>query len=157
VGSSLLSRPGSDGPHILLHSIWRDDLAPWICEKDPQNATKRLDLAIKRKKEYARYGRESTYWIVVLLWILNGTTGKTGAISGKHGVIFLEAALIFQGPTLEKVDNRQDYGEERVISLGVVKRRVLHVVYTMRGNKRRIVSARKSDKHEREAYRHIYP
>jgi hypothetical protein len=58
----------------------------------------------------------------------------------KHGISFREAALIFQGPTLEKVDDRRDYGEERIIALGVANRRILSVVYTMRGNNRRIIS-----------------
>jgi hypothetical protein len=75
----------------------------------------------------------------------------------KHGVSFQVAAMIFQGPTLEKVDNRQDYGEERMVALGVVKRRVLYVVYTMRGKNRRIISARKANKYERRAYRNVYP
>lgn len=38
-----------------------------------------------------------------------------------RGVDLLWAALIFEGPTLTKQDTRQDYGEERFVSLGVVE------------------------------------
>ena len=38
----------------------------------------------------------------------------------KHGVDFLDAALIFEGIVLTKIDDRQDYGEVREVSLGMV-------------------------------------
>jgi uncharacterized DUF497 family protein len=50
--------------------------------------------------------------------------------------------LIFEGPTLEWPDERRDYGEDRVITLGAVDDDVLVVVYTDRGTVRRIISAR---------------
>jgi len=31
-----------------------------------------------------------------------------------HGIAFQDAVRIFEGPTLEKVDDRFDYGERRV-------------------------------------------
>jgi uncharacterized DUF497 family protein len=71
----------------------------------------------------------------------------------KHGVAFEEAALIFDGPRLEKVDQRFDYGEERIITLGQIEPELtLCVVYTWRGDTRRLISARKASRHEREAY-----
>ncbi len=36
----------------------------------------------------------------------------------KHGISFFMAAKIFDGPSLEKEDTRQDYGETRIIALG---------------------------------------
>lgn len=38
----------------------------------------------------------------------------------KHGVDFLYATLIFEGPILTKIDDRQDCGEVREVSLGMV-------------------------------------
>jgi uncharacterized protein len=70
-----------------------------------------------------------------------------------RGFGFDVAARIFEGLVLEWPDERYDYGEDRLIVLGMVDGRVLAVVYTWRGIKRRIISARKADKDERETYR----
>jgi uncharacterized DUF497 family protein len=45
----------------------------------------------------------------------------------KHGVDFLDAALIFEGPILVRQDTRADYGETRFIALG----RVDDIVYVL--------------------------
>lgn len=73
----------------------------------------------------------------------------------KHGVSFPAAARIFEGPTLERPDDREDYGEERIAALGMTNGRVLHVVYTWRGEARRIISARRAEAHERQIYGEI--
>lgn len=67
------------------------------------------------------------------------------------------ATQIFDDPTLERVDDRRDYGEPRVVALGVAQGIMLTVVYTDRVEaggeiNRRIISARKSSRREREAY-----
>ena len=46
---------------------------------------------------------------------------KRQQILQDRGVDILWAALIFEGPTLTKQDTRQDYGEERFVSLGLVE------------------------------------
>ena len=48
--------------------------------------------------------------------------------------------------------SREDYGEERIILLGMSSGRILNVVYTNRGERIRIVSARKATKHEQDDY-----
>ena len=68
------------------------------------------------------------------------------------------ATQIFDGSTLERVDSRRDYGERRVIALGNAQDIALTVVYTDRaeaggGIDRRIISARKSNRREREAHK----
>lgn len=75
----------------------------------------------------------------------------------ERGFDFEFATQIFEGSTLEQADTRRDYGERRVIALGQAQGVVLTVVYTDRaesagGVSRRIISARKSNHHEREAY-----
>jgi uncharacterized protein len=71
------------------------------------------------------------------------------------------AAAIFAGPTLERIDTRQDYGEVPRIALGVADRIPLTVVYTDRAEAgevvRRIISARVSSRRERQAYGKIFP
>ena len=70
----------------------------------------------------------------------------------KHGVDFEDAKHIFDGETIEITDERQDYREQRIGVYGEVAGRVLFVIYTLRGNNRRIISARKAGAHEREKY-----
>src|SRR5580700_6889379 len=41
----------------------------------------------------------------------------------RHGIAFEDAKRIFEGPTVEKVDERFDYGEVRVYAIGLVNGR----------------------------------
>ncbi len=77
----------------------------------------------------------------------------------KHGVSFLTAAAIFQNERLERVDDREDYGEVRWIALGRADIEVYRVIYTWRAeNLVRIVSAQRASKDEEEIYyREIFP
>ena len=53
----------------------------------------------------------------------------------KHGISFERAARIFDEPRrIEKVDDRWDYGEERIATLGRSEGKILYVVYTWRGD-----------------------
>ena len=73
----------------------------------------------------------------------------------KHGVDFLDAAKIFTNPTLERRDDRADYGEERWIALGVHEGQTFVVVYTWRNEARRIISAWKAGRDDQRAYDEI--
>jgi uncharacterized protein len=77
----------------------------------------------------------------------------------KHKVSFLAAAAIFLNERLERIDDREDYGEVRWIALGCAGIEIYRVVYTWRGECLiRIVSAQKASKDEREIYcRETYP
>ena len=75
-----------------------------------------------------------------------------------RGFDFEFATQVFDGPTLERQDTRRDYGELRVIAVGMAHDIPLTVVYTDRAEAggevvRRIVSARVSDRRERQAYK----
>ena len=71
----------------------------------------------------------------------------------RHGVAFEDALRIFEGPTLERVDDRFDYGEIRVYVIGIVNGMEITVIYTDDApGKRRIISAWRAERHEREAY-----
>lgn len=59
---------------------------------------------------------------------------KRQEVLEKHGVDILYAALIFEGVTLTRIDDREDYGEERYISLGLVEDVPHVVVHTRRGD-----------------------
>jgi uncharacterized protein len=77
---------------------------------------------------------------------------KNAANIAKHGIDFGDAARIFEGPTLERPDNRRDYGESRVIAYGMVEDHQIVVVYTIRDGNVRIISARSAHSNERKAY-----
>ena len=71
----------------------------------------------------------------------------------KHGVSFLTAAEALAGQTVEWIDDRENYGEERYIALGRVDLSVYRVVYSLPNDGAiRIISAQKADKHERKRY-----
>ena len=71
----------------------------------------------------------------------------------KHGVSFLTAAEIFANEILERIDDRENYGEVRFIALGRVDAEVYRVVFTWRGeNLIRIISAQKANRDEKEIY-----
>jgi len=71
----------------------------------------------------------------------------------RHGIDFEDARRIFEGPTVEKVDDRFDYGEVRVYAIGLVHGMEITVVYTDRENdERRIISAWRSEPHERRLF-----
>ncbi len=75
----------------------------------------------------------------------------------KHGIDFAEAALIFENPILEKEDNRFDYGEKRFIAYGHFEEEYSVVVYTIRGNKVRIISAWIAGEDEKRKYQKCFP
>ena len=71
----------------------------------------------------------------------------------RHGITFEDAVRIFEGPTVEKVDDRFDYGEIRVYAIGLVNGLEITVIYTDRSNdERRIISAWRAEPHERRYY-----
>ena len=69
---------------------------------------------------------------------------------------FYQAARIFDGPVIEWHDMRKDYGESRFVAVGREGSDILTVVYTWRDGRRRIISARKASKRERDVYRSYY-
>ncbi len=75
----------------------------------------------------------------------------------KHGISFDDAKLIFDNPVFTRIVDRQDYGEIREKSIGIIRNcLVIVVIYTDRKGKRRIISARLAKtKEKREYYEHI--
>jgi uncharacterized DUF497 family protein len=70
----------------------------------------------------------------------------------KHGIDFNFAKEIFSGVWISKPDNRRDYGEERLIALGLLGEFVLVAVYTLREQKIRLISTRRANAEERRIY-----
>jgi len=71
----------------------------------------------------------------------------------KHGIDFAAAALVFlDRDRIEAIDGRKEYGEVRYQTIGVVNNNLLYIVYTKREENYRIISARRANRDEREAY-----
>lgn len=69
----------------------------------------------------------------------------------KHGVSFELATMVFLDlARLERYDSRRD--EDRFVAAGLVGGVELTIVYTMRGDRHRIISARRSERHEQSKY-----
>ena len=78
---------------------------------------------------------------------------KAAANVSRHGVSFELAMLVFlDNGRLIKLDERFDYGEERIITMGHVNNRLHVVVYTQTNDTVRIISARKANRRERKRY-----
>jgi uncharacterized protein len=71
----------------------------------------------------------------------------------RHGVSFPQGASALRDPfAVEWLDGRQEYGEERINLLGMCDGVILHVTYTERGERTRIISARRATKYEQDHY-----
>ena len=70
-----------------------------------------------------------------------------------HGIAFEDAKRIFESPTVERIDDRFEYGEVRIYAIGLVNSLEITVIYTdCDDDERRIISAWRSEPHERRAY-----
>ena len=84
---------------------------------------------------------------------------KARTNQAKHAVSFGEAATVFaDARSLTIPDPAHSKVEDRFIILGRSHRsRLLVVVYTERGDKVRLISARRASRNEREQYEEIDP
>jgi uncharacterized DUF497 family protein len=78
---------------------------------------------------------------------------KAGINKQKHGVSFLDATSVFYDPEALGMEEQDAGGEKREVILGVDNlARILVVVYTQRGDKIRLISARKATGKEAKEY-----
>ena len=78
---------------------------------------------------------------------------KAAGNVAKLGVAFSDACSLFDDiHALHYVDRSMVYEEERFVGIGIVNGLVLTVVYTERGDRIRLISARKATRHEQKAY-----
>jgi uncharacterized DUF497 family protein len=75
----------------------------------------------------------------------------------KHGLDFADFYEVFQSPMLVKIDDREDYGEERWIGIGLMEMRVVVIVFTEpKEDTIRVISFRKATTYERKRYEQTY-
>jgi uncharacterized DUF497 family protein len=71
----------------------------------------------------------------------------------KHGLDFADAEQVLGGACVTFVDDRFDYGEERLITLGLLAGRVVIIAHSPRGeDMTRIISMRKANRREQKIY-----
>lgn len=68
-----------------------------------------------------------------------------------RGIDFERAKEIWQGTVLE-VPSREESNEKRFLAIGEVDGRVVTVVFTWRGERKRLITARRARRHEAESY-----
>jgi uncharacterized DUF497 family protein len=79
--------------------------------------------------------------------------GKNAINVRRHGIAFADAKRIFDGPTVEREDDRFDYGETRIYAIGLVAGMEITVIYTDRDDdERHIISAWRAEPHERRSF-----
>ena len=78
--------------------------------------------------------------------------GKRAETLALRGIDMAEAAQVFLGPCLTVEDGRFDYGEPRFLTVGFLRRRMVIVAWTPRGENRRIISMRKANAREIARY-----
>jgi uncharacterized DUF497 family protein len=68
----------------------------------------------------------------------------------KHGIDFVGVEELFEGVTVSILDDRADYGEERLVTFGLLDGRV--VAHTETNTAIRVISVRKATKDEESSY-----
>jgi uncharacterized protein len=78
---------------------------------------------------------------------------KAEANLKKHGVSFREAMRVFDDIfALVEEDLGADFGEDRFLATGMVGDTIVVVVFTERGSRVRLISARRATSHEQRRY-----
>lgn len=77
---------------------------------------------------------------------------KRNAALKERGLDFAAAAEVFAGHTYDRVDDRFDYGEVRIITVGLLAGRMVVLVWTQRGEARHVISMRKANEREQARY-----
>ena len=79
---------------------------------------------------------------------------KAKANFRRHGMSFDLARTVFSDPfAIERLDDREEHGEERFVIIGVAEgKALLFVAYTQREDRIRIISARRATRYEQDDY-----
>ena len=79
---------------------------------------------------------------------------KREATLANRGLDFADADEVFAGLTVQFPDERRDYGEERIITVGLLGGRMVVVIWTQRVDDRHVISMRKANDREQRRYAH---
>ncbi len=70
----------------------------------------------------------------------------------ERGLDIARAGEVFEGSHFAGQNSRQDYAEDRFITVGLLDARLVVLVWTPRGEARRIISMRKANDREKALY-----
>ncbi len=70
----------------------------------------------------------------------------------KHRLDFADAEKVFAGPMVLFEDSRENYGEQRMIGIGLLDILVVLIVHVESDEEIRIISMRKADNDETDLY-----
>ena len=79
---------------------------------------------------------------------------KRTATLADRGLDFVDASVVFAGPTFTILDDRFEYGEPRFQTYGLLNGRLVMVVWTPRDTVRHIMSMRKCNDREKAKVAH---
>ena len=77
---------------------------------------------------------------------------KRAVTLAERGLDFEEANEVFDGDTLDFPDDRKDYGELRLVTVGHLRGRMVIVAWTPRGTARHVISMRKANACEKARF-----
>ena len=69
-----------------------------------------------------------------------------------RGMDMADAGLVFDDEILTVEDGRKDCGEQRFVTVGRLRGRMVYMAWTPRGDVRRIISMRKANDRENARY-----
>jgi uncharacterized DUF497 family protein len=70
----------------------------------------------------------------------------------RHGIDFVDVPQVFDGLTVDLLDERYDYGERRLFTLGLLNGEVVGIGYTQRGVIIRLITVRRATRNEEITY-----
>lgn len=77
---------------------------------------------------------------------------KRDVTLAEPGLDFADAVSVFEGRSITFEDERRAYGESRFITIGELGERMVVIVWTPRGDARRIISMRRANDREQALY-----
>ena len=77
---------------------------------------------------------------------------KRDVTLAERGLDFADAVSVFEGRSITFEDERRAYGESRFITIGELGERMVVIVWTPRGDARRIISMRRANDREQALY-----
>lgn len=92
------------------------------------------------------------FCVTTLSMLIEFDSVKRALTLAQRQLDFMRAQDVFAGLTFDATDNRFDYGEERTITFGALDDRWVVVVWTQRGEARRIISMRYANEREIAEY-----
>ena len=100
---------------------------------------------------FDRTGR-SLFYVVTINMAIDSDPDKRAETLRERGLDMDAAGPVWDGTHLTFEDDRHDYGEVRLITLGFLDGRMVVVAWTWRGETRRVISMRKANARERARY-----